>query len=214
VVRACEYDSVSTEAGSSGHVAVLERWFAAYNTHDVDALCALADPAIEVIPLNGAGTIPPGTTYHGHDGLRTLIMAGFERYPRLRLDYSAPRMSGARITVDLEFVLDDGVSEPAVRTTSCDYRFENGRIRRIRTFERERPPAARRDRSRSAGLSPREREVLTMIAGGQTVAEVANDLVLSPLTIRAHIRNAKDKLQARTTAHAVAIALGENALDL
>jgi DNA-binding CsgD family transcriptional regulator len=206
---------VSTDP-SGGHVAVLDSWFAAYNAHDVDALCDLADPAIEIIPLDGAGTIPPGTTYHGHAGLRTLITAGFEYFPHARIDYSRPKISGERITVDLEFVLDDGESEPEVRVATCDYRITDGRIRRIRTYQRERSAGARRRASgrRSAALSPREREVLTMIAGGKTVAEVASNLVLSPLTVRAHVRNAKDKLQARTTPHAVAIALGENALDL
>ena len=56
-------------------------------------------------------------------------------------------------------------------------------------------------------LSPREREVLDLLANGLTGEEVAVRLSLSPETIRTHIRNAMGKLNARTRVHAVAIAL-------
>jgi DNA-binding CsgD family transcriptional regulator len=55
---------------------------------------------------------------------------------------------------------------------------------------------------------------LSMLASGRTVAEIAEELVLSPFTVRTHVRNAKDKLQARTTPHAIAIALDEKVLDV
>ena len=70
------------------------------------------------------------------------------------------------------------------------------------------------ERVRAATLSPREREVLSRLADGRTIPEIAAELVLSPLTIRTHVRNAKDKLQARTTAHAVAIAVDKKVLDV
>jgi DNA-binding CsgD family transcriptional regulator len=56
-------------------------------------------------------------------------------------------------------------------------------------------------------LSPREREVLDLLASGLTGEEVASRLSLSPETIRTHIRNAMGKLDAHTRVHAVAIAL-------
>jgi DNA-binding CsgD family transcriptional regulator len=191
---------------------VLERWFAAFNAQDVDALCALADRAIEVVPLAGAETAPPGTTYHGHEGLRTLVKAGFERWPRLRVDHGQPRVTGDRVTVELEFVLDDGVAAPQVRSAVGQYRISAGRIRRMHAYERGH--AAALARGRAGRLSPREREVLSLLAEGRTIREIADDLVISPLTVRAHVRNAKDRLHARTTAHAVAIALDERALDV
>lgn len=193
-------------------VATLERWFAAYNAHDVDALCEIADPAVEVIPLAGE-SVPAGTSYHGHEGLRTLMSAGFERFPKMRLHHSPPRPSGGNLTTDLQFVMDDGSGPPLVRSTRCEYRVTDGQIRRIRAVD----PEGRKDPSgetRAALLSPRERQVLAMLATGDNVNEIAATLVLSPLTVRTHVRNAKDKLQARTTAHAVAIALDERVLDV
>ncbi|MBV9213080.1 MAG: response regulator transcription factor [Actinobacteria bacterium] len=56
-------------------------------------------------------------------------------------------------------------------------------------------------------LSPREREVLDLLAQGLTGEQAATQLSLSPETIRTHVRNAMDKLEANTRVHAVAIAL-------
>jgi PAS domain S-box-containing protein len=68
-------------------------------------------------------------------------------------------------------------------------------------------PAA--GRPTNAALTPREREVVRRVALGATTAEIASDLVLSPATIRTHVRNAMDKTHAHTRAHLVAIALGD-----
>jgi DNA-binding CsgD family transcriptional regulator len=59
-----------------------------------------------------------------------------------------------------------------------------------------------------AALSPREREVLGLIAGGLTSEEIAEALHITRHTARTHARNILDKLGARTRAHAVALALG------
>jgi DNA-binding CsgD family transcriptional regulator len=54
----------------------------------------------------------------------------------------------------------------------------------------------------------REREVMELLADGLSGAEIASQLVLSPETVRTHIRNAMSKLGASTRSQAVAIALG------
>jgi DNA-binding CsgD family transcriptional regulator len=69
-------------------------------------------------------------------------------------------------------------------------------------------------KSRAAGtgsrpLSAREREVLGMLAEGLSGAAIAERLVLSPETVRTHVRNAMDKLGASTRSQAVALALEE-----
>ena len=65
-------------------------------------------------------------------------------------------------------------------------------------------PAARRPVSQ---LTPREREILQMIADGLTDREIARRLMLSPATARTHARNLIGKLGAHTRAQAVAIAI-------
>ncbi|HEX5592639.1 MAG TPA: response regulator transcription factor [Solirubrobacterales bacterium] len=60
-------------------------------------------------------------------------------------------------------------------------------------------------------LSARESEILGLLAEGLTGEEIAKHLVLSPETVRTHIRNAMEKLGARTRTEAVvkALDLGE-----
>ena len=72
---------------------------------------------------------------------------------------------------------------------------------------------APRQRSRSTRLSRRERLILANLAHGSTTEEIAGVLDVSPHTVRTHIKNAMRKLDARTRAHAVAIALCDGAIE-
>jgi two-component system nitrate/nitrite response regulator NarL len=56
-------------------------------------------------------------------------------------------------------------------------------------------------------LSVREREVLRLLAGGGSYAEIGSALFLSPDTVRAHAQRAMTKLGARTRTQAVAVAM-------
>jgi DNA-binding CsgD family transcriptional regulator len=53
-------------------------------------------------------------------------------------------------------------------------------------------------------LTPREREILELVAGGRTNGEVAKLLWISPATVRKHLENAYDKLGVHTRTGAVA----------
>jgi DNA-binding NarL/FixJ family response regulator len=68
---------------------------------------------------------------------------------------------------------------------------------------------SRRTTQRLPTLSPREREIMDLLAQGLTGEQVAERLVLSAETVKTHIRNAMNKLEASTRVHAVAIALRE-----
>jgi PAS domain S-box-containing protein len=56
-------------------------------------------------------------------------------------------------------------------------------------------------------LSPREHQVVELLASGSTGEEVAERLGISPATVRVHVRNATGKLGATTRTQAVAIAV-------
>lgn len=60
-----------------------------------------------------------------------------------------------------------------------------------------------------ADLSPREREVVRLIALGDTGPEIAGELHISHQTVRTHVRNAMTKLGARSRAQLVAMALAD-----
>jgi DNA-binding NarL/FixJ family response regulator len=63
-------------------------------------------------------------------------------------------------------------------------------------------------------LSRREAEILGMLAEGLTGEQIAQRLVLSPETIRTHIRNAMEKLDARTRTEAVVKALRQEEIEM
>jgi DNA-binding NarL/FixJ family response regulator len=64
-------------------------------------------------------------------------------------------------------------------------------------------------------LSPREREIMHLMAEGMTAEAIGDKISVSVETVRTHVRNVIRKLQARNRVHAIAIALerGEIALD-
>ncbi len=62
----------------------------------------------------------------------------------------------------------------------------------------------------STSLTPREREVLLLIAQGHQFVEVAEVLVISRFTVQSHVRNLRMRLGACNVAHAVYLAMVEH----
>ncbi|MFN2611781.1 MAG: response regulator [Solirubrobacterales bacterium] len=56
-------------------------------------------------------------------------------------------------------------------------------------------------------LTPREREILLLLAEGLRVKEIAERLTLSPATVHTHVRNGIAKLEVDTRTEAVALAV-------
>ncbi len=67
-----------------------------------------------------------------------------------------------------------------------------------------------------SSLSPREREILTLLANGRTQREIAAALVISPKTVATHIQHLLSKLGVHSRAQAVGVAyrLGLVELDV
>lgn len=63
-------------------------------------------------------------------------------------------------------------------------------------------------------LSPREREIIQLMATGLTGTTMSKQLDISPDTVRTHVRNAMEKLGARTRPHAVALAAAYGEIDV
>jgi DNA-binding CsgD family transcriptional regulator len=62
-------------------------------------------------------------------------------------------------------------------------------------------------------LTRREREILGLLAEGMSGVQIATKLVLSPETVRTHVRNAMAKLGASTRSQAVALALQQQEIS-
>ena len=71
--------------------------------------------------------------------------------------------------------------------------------------ERARPPAVSEGDALEE-LTPREREVLALVGHGLSNGEIADKLVLSPLTAKTHVARLFSKLDARDRAQLVVIA--------
>jgi predicted ATPase/DNA-binding CsgD family transcriptional regulator len=63
------------------------------------------------------------------------------------------------------------------------------------------------DPAASAGLTPRERELLTLLAGGRTDAQIAAELFISIRTVRSHLDRIRDKTGSRRRADLTRLAL-------
>lgn len=63
-------------------------------------------------------------------------------------------------------------------------------------------------------LTPREFQVFSLLAAGKTVNEIAETIFLSPKTVHVHRANVLKKLDARSTADVVRIAIRNGVIDL
>jgi DNA-binding NarL/FixJ family response regulator len=115
--------------------------------------------------------------------------------------YLTKDAGGAEISRALRQVLDDrSVIDPAVQHHVVD-------AIASAAAPAARPPASEhRGRPLPGGLTPREAEVLALVARGLPNAEIAARLVVTEATVKSHINHLLPKINARDRAQAVAFA--------
>lgn len=136
--------------------------------------------------------------------------------PALWADFLHGRFSAERTqALRWEFHMPDGAAVAADLSSTPD--FQPGRHLCIVAFP---PSEAVRERLEiapsldSPPLTRREREVLTLVALGNTGPQIAAQLYVAPETVRSHVNNILAKLRANNRAHAITIALQTGQLDL
>jgi DNA-binding CsgD family transcriptional regulator/ketosteroid isomerase-like protein len=195
-------------------VAIVEQWYAAYAARDVDTLCELAHPDVEIVPVGPVLTKLAGATFHGHAGLRTITGWSYETFPRLRLESSNVREVPGGILGAAMFVQDDRPQEPVRQMNYTLYMIVDEQVRRALTFVTEDEAlAAGRATPGEARLTPREREVLQLLARGLNAPQIGGQLFVSPATVRTHVQNAMARLGASTRIQAVSIALERGEIE-
>ena len=130
-------------------------------------------------------------------------------------DFLRGHYSGPGTSTPWDMHMPDG-TRVAVDLSSTPY-FRPGRHLAIIMF----PPAQELNERLRQGQPPandvlttREREILTLVALGNTGVEIGAELFLSPSTVQTHMVNTLIKLGARNRAHGITIALQTGELEL
>jgi DNA-binding NarL/FixJ family response regulator len=155
--------------------------------------------------------------------IRMPVLDGLEA---TRLICSDPTLAATRVLVLSTFDLDEYVYK-ALRVGASGFLLKDAgprellnAIRVVATGDALIAPsitkrliaefAARRDPNEPpaavAGLTEREREILRLVARGLTNAEIADRLVISPLTTKTHVSRILRKLECRDRAQLVTLA--------
>lgn len=106
--------------------------------------------------------------------------------------------------------LKAGASAYVSRTASSELllRAAQAALAQERFVDPDVPPRGSRGK-----LTKRQREILQLLANGESTTVAARELDLSEETIKTHTKNALGRLEARNRTHAVAIALRESLIE-
>jgi DNA-binding CsgD family transcriptional regulator/ketosteroid isomerase-like protein len=191
-------------------IATVEQLYPAYDARDLDTLVGLTHPDIEIVPA--APVVPelPGATFHGHAGLRTIVLWSYANYPCLRLESSSTRIVSDGVLASAIFVADLD-PHPIERENHILCRMEGGRIRLAHSFATKPEALTRGDGG--AILTPREREVFQLLSRGLNAPQIAAELYISTATVRTHVQNGMARLGATTRIHAVSIAIARREIE-
>jgi len=154
-----------------------------------------------------------GRDAHGNvlcrPGCRVLAMAR-RRRPAHARDLRVRRKAGAERWVNVSTVLAPHAAGVTVVHLVRDVTAARTRQRAVevllrRTEEATAPPP-RASGERAAALTSREREVLALIASGESTQGIARLLLISPVTVRNHTQNILVKLGVHSRLAAVTLA--------
>ncbi len=183
--------------------------FASAFAHSRNAML-LVDERRSVVSVNDAGLRLLGRTRRAVIGER--LPAFVADGPIASEDEWASWLAAGRFSGEVDLLRPDGtpvaVQWGASTETVTGQRLVLfvclGTSRWGRRFRREPPPD-----ELDFELTAREREIVRLVALGGTAREIGDELHISHDTVRTHVRNAMEKLHARSRAHLVAKAVGQ-----
>ena len=160
--------------------------------------------------------------------LMDIRMPGLDGLAATRLICADEQLAGVRVLILTTFEFDEYVAEAlragasgflgkgmrpeellaAVRTVAAGDSLLSPTATRslITRFLAQPEPSGSADPGRLDVLTPRERDVMALVAQGHSNEEIALRLLLSPLTVKTHVNRAMAKLGARDRAQLVVAA--------
>jgi DNA-binding NarL/FixJ family response regulator len=151
----------------------------------------------------------PGTD--GIEGTRRIVAAGLPTRVLILTTFDLDKhVYDALLAGAAGFMLKDASAQQLVgaveRTVAGDAPMAPQVLARMVDRFLERAPADESGPPGLSSLSPREREVLGLMASGLTNGEIAERLVVSLATVKTHVRSILAKLEARDRVQAVLLA--------
>ena len=170
----------------------------------------LTDERRTVLDVNAACVALLGRTRESLVGrpVWQLVVDG----PLLSRDEWAAALAAGRFDGRAELLRDDGTSVAVQWAASVEVVTGGRRVLVVALSVSRWGARFRRDLTSpraGRGLTLREQEIVRMVALGASSPEIADELQISHQTVRTHVRNAMEKLGARSRAHLVARALAE-----
>jgi DNA-binding NarL/FixJ family response regulator len=150
--------------------------------------------------------------------LRLPDMDGFEVIKRIKDKAPNARiivLSSHEGDVDIQRALEAGAQGFVAKGIVREELLET--IRSVHAGKRRLPAAVAQklaEHMADESISPREREVLSLMAAGKRNKEIAGELSIAEDTVKMHVRNILSKLQVNDRTEAVTVALRRGIIDL
>ncbi|MFJ1749991.1 response regulator [Streptomyces sp. NPDC088116] len=190
---------------------------------------SVSDTTVVAEAADGSEAVDLARAHHPDIVLMDIRMPGTDGLAATATICADPGLSGTRVLILTTFENDEYVAQ-ALRAGASGFLGKDvstevllGGIRTVAAGDALLSPVATRalitrflaapepetrlvPAERLSALTVREREVMALAALGRSNTEIADELVVSPLTVRSHIQRAMTKLSARDRAQLVVIA--------
>jgi DNA-binding NarL/FixJ family response regulator len=207
------------------------------DTHKIRVLCVDDHPIVRegmaaIINLQPDMTLA-GAAANGAEALERFIelrpdvalvdlqlpdMSGFDLIKKIKARSPNARiivLSSHEGDVDIQRALEAGAQGYVVKGLVREELLET--IRSVHAGKRRLPAAVAQklaEHMADEPISPRELEVLSLMAGGKRNKEIAGELSIAEDTVKMHVRNILSKLQVNDRTEAVTIALRRGIIHL